>query len=83
MADKNYSEKQINDLLAMASKKMGTDPDNLRRKLENGKLDDFVKSTNAKGSDQLKQALSNPEMAKKILNTPAAQALIKKLMKDK
>ena len=41
----------------------------------------MLNSLNDKQAEQLKSALANPEKTQEILNSPAAQALMKKLMK--
>ena len=75
----NLSQAQLNMLLKMAGKKLGTDPDTLRKTLENGGADALLKQS--KGSnDQLKQVLSNPELASKLMESPQAKELLKKLM---
>lgn len=55
---KELSQAQINALLKMAGKKLGTDPETIRKSLENGNVDNLLKNSN---NDQLKQALGNPD----------------------
>lgn len=43
------------------------------------KAEKMLNGLNDKQVQQLKEVLSNPEKSKKILNSPAAQALFKKL----
>ncbi len=74
-----FSQAQFNMLLKMAGKKLGTDPGTLRKALESGNADMLLKQ--AKGqNDQLKQVLSNPELASKLMDSPQAKELLKKLM---
>jgi hypothetical protein len=74
-----FSQAQFNMLLKMAGKKLGTDPETLRKALESGNADMLLKQ--AKGqNDQLKQVLSNPELASKLMDSPQAKELLKKLM---
>ena len=40
-----------------------------------------AKMTTEEQAEQLKSTLANPEKTREILNSPAAQALMKKLMK--
>ena len=45
------------------------------------KVEKMLDSLSGKQAEQLKNALSNPEKTQEILNSPAARALMKKLMK--
>ena len=74
-----FSQAQLNMLLKMAGKKLGTDPETLRKALENGNADAFLKQSKGQ-NDQLKQVLSNPELASKLMGSPQAKELLKKLM---
>ncbi len=76
---KELSQAQLNLLLKMAGKKLGTNPETLRKALESGNADYLLNQT--KGSnDQLKQLISNPELANKLMESPQAKELLKKLM---
>ena len=74
-----FSQAQLNMLLKMAGKKLGTDPETLRKALENGNADALLKQSTGR-NDQLKQVLSNPELASKLMDSPQAKELLKKLM---
>ena len=74
-----FSQAQLNMLLKMAGKKLGTDPETLRKALENGTADALLKQSKGQ-NDQLKQVLSNPELASKLMASPQAKELLKKLM---
>ncbi len=74
-----FSQAQLNMLLKMAGKKLGTDPETLRKALENGNADALLKQSKGR-NDQLKQVLSNPELASKLMDSPQAKELLKKLM---
>ena len=74
-----FSQAQLNMLLKMAGKKLGTDPETLRKVLENGNADALLKQSKGR-NDQLKQVLSNPELASKLMDSPQAKELLKKLM---
>ncbi len=74
-----FSQAQLNMLLKMAGKKLGTDPETLRKTLENGNADVLLKQSKGQ-NDQLKQVLSNPELASKLMDSPQAKELLKKLM---
>ena len=74
-----FAQAQLNMLLKMAGKKLGTDPETLRKALENGNADALLKQSKGR-NDQLKQVLSNPELASKLMDSPQAKELLKKLM---
>ena len=74
-----FSQAQLNMFLKMAGKKLGTDPETLRKALENGNADALLKQSKGQ-NDQLKQVLSNPELASKLMDSPQAKELLKKLM---
>lgn len=75
---KEISQQKLRALLEAAGKKLGTDPETLRRALESGDAGSLLGPAHA--DEGLRRALSDPEAAKKLLGTPGAQALLKKLM---
>ena len=46
------------------------------------KVEEMLGNLNDKQSEKIKEVLSDPEKAKEILNSPAAKALMKKLMNN-
>lgn len=79
----NMSQKNLDALLALASKKLGTSPEELRKSLENGNLSNALKGMSASDNAALQQALSNPKLAEKLLSTSQAQEMFKKITNDK
>jgi len=79
----NLNQKGMDALLGMASKKFGTKPQDLKNDLQKGDLSKVMKGMNSAESQKLQQALSNKDMMNKVLNSPEAQALIKKLSGQK
>jgi hypothetical protein len=86
--NKNLSEDGINSqvleqLLSAASKKLGCTPEQLRSQLESGQLEQAIKNSNPTNPQmaKLKQAVSDPKAAEKILKDPAAAKMLKKLGK--
>ena len=79
----NFSEKQLNQLLQMASKKMGTTPEELKRKLSTNNVQDTLKGMSPNDAAKVQQVLSNPTLAKQLLNSPQAQAILKNMMGEK
>ena len=79
----NFSEQQMNELLQKASKKMGTTPDELKRKLEGQNINEALKNMNPNDAAKIQQVLANQALAQQLLNSPQAQGLLKKLMGEK
>ena len=66
----------MNDL----NKKLGFDVNEMKNAAQNVQLDEFVnKNLSQKATKQLKNVLSNKEACEKLLNTPQAKELMKKL----
>ena len=68
---------ELNNLVKGFINKNGAkaDPEN------QAKVEKMLGSLNDKQAQKLKNVLSSPEKSQEILNSPAAQALLKKLMK--
>ena len=64
-------------LLGAASKQVGLTPEQLRQAAQSGQMDQVLQGA----SPQLRQALSDPEAAQKLLASPQAQKLLKLLQK--
>ncbi len=73
------NEKIKNQMLKNVSQKTGMTEAELKEALESGKLDSFTKGMSQGDIEKLTSALSNPSLAQKILSTPQAQEIIKKL----
>ena len=66
------------------NKKVGFDVNKMKEAADNGKLDEFVnKNLSEKATKQLKDVLSNKEPREKLLNSPQAKELMKKLKEGK
>lgn len=75
---------ELNRLMKQAQSKTGIDMGKMKEAADNGKLDDFVnKNLSSQASAQLKNVLTNKEAAQKLLSTPEAKELMKKLMEGK
>ena len=71
---------EINNLLNGLSERLNTTPEQLRANLEKGNLDSVVSKMSSGQAKRLQKILDNPEQSEKILNSPQAQAIIKKPM---
>ncbi|MGN1131117.1 MAG: hypothetical protein ACI4Q8_07160 [Ruminococcus sp.] len=70
-----------NDIQKLMSAFDGMDKGN-KNKESKAKVEQMLGNLDDKQSEKLKQVLSDPEKTKEILNSPAAKALMKKLMNN-
>lgn len=76
--------KDMNNFMKNAREKTGIDVEKMKQAADNGNLDDFInKNLSADASQKLKNVLTNKEAAEKLLSTPQAKELMKKLMEGK
>ena len=68
---------ELNNLIKGFINKNGAKPDPKNQ----AKVEKMLGSLSDEQAKQLKSVLSNPDKSREILNSPAAQALMKKLMK--
>ncbi len=71
--------KKVNKLLGEVSKKYGISKEQLESAAQSGNIENLLKNTNPNQSTQIESVLSDPEKAKKLLQSPQAQALMKLL----
>ena len=71
--------KKVNKLLGEVSKKYGISKEQLESAAQSGNIENLLKNTNPTQSKQIESVLSDPEKAKKLLQSPQAQALMKLL----
>lgn len=74
------NNEQMNSLIEMLSQRLNSNPQQVKEALEKGKLDKVLMNMDSQQAQKISSILSDPEQSKKILATPQAQALIKKLM---
>ncbi len=70
-------------MLKKASQKLGTSPENLKKVAEEKNINHLLKNISAKESQKIEKTLSNKEELSKLLSTPKAQQLLKKLLGEK
>ena len=71
--------KKVNKLLGEVSKKYGISKEQLESAAQSGNIENLLKNTSPNQSKQIESVLSDPEKAKKLLQSPQAQALMKLL----
>ncbi|MGI5959562.1 MAG: hypothetical protein ACOX60_09125 [Massiliimalia sp.] len=79
----NLNPKAMNELIAQASKHIGTSPDQLRKQVENGKLEDIMKKLSPQQAQNFQNILNHPELAKRLMETPQAKAMMQKFFSQK
>ncbi|MDD6279632.1 MAG: hypothetical protein ACI4JE_09100 [Ruminococcus sp.] len=79
MNKNNIDPKAIGGLLDVVSKKIGVSPEQLRRELESGKFDSAIAGMSKQDAEKFRQAVNNPKIVEKLMSTPQAQAIYKKL----
>ncbi|MBO5449667.1 MAG: hypothetical protein J5994_10130 [Ruminococcus sp.] len=75
----NLPPQALQSLLAVASKKLGTTPETLQKQLQDGTFDKALSGMPANEAAMLTQALSNKAACERILSSPQAQAIYRKL----
>jgi hypothetical protein len=70
--------RNMNDLIQKASQQLGTSSGELKRQIDNGKLDEIMKKLPPQQAQNFQNILNNPELAKKLMDTPQAKMLMKK-----
>ena len=79
MNKNNIDPKSLNGLLEVVSKKIGVSPEKLKSDLEAGKFDSAISAMNKSDAAKFQQAVKNPKMVEKLMSTPQAKAIYKKL----
>lgn len=79
MNKNNIDPQKLSGLLSAVSKKIGVPPEQLKKELEEGKFDNALAAMNGNDAAKFRQAVNNPKMVEKLMSTPQAQALYKKL----
>lgn len=79
----NDKEKQIQDILNSLAQKLGENPDKLKANIQNGNMSKMLNNMDKKQADKIQSILNDKEKTEKLLSTPQAQTLLKKLMGDK
>ena len=79
MQRQNIDPKGIEGLLNVVSKKLGVAPEKLKKELEEGKFDSAISGMYKNDAANFQQAVKNPKIVEKLMSTPQAKALYKKL----
>ncbi len=79
MNKNSIDPKSLKGLLEVVSKKIGVSPEKLKSELEAGKFDSALAGMNKNDAAKFQQAVKNPELVEKLMSTPQAKALYKKI----
>jgi hypothetical protein len=79
----NYNSGNLGSLIGKASEKIGTSPETLKQQIDAGRVDDIIRKLPPKQAENFKNILNNPEMAKKLMETPQAKMLMKQFFNQK
>lgn len=74
---------QLEALLKLTSKRLGTTPQALKQAAQNGDLSQMLGNAGQTESAALQRVLSDPAAAQKLLSSPQAQKLLKMLQGGK
>ena len=77
----NKNNKALDAMLGVVSKKLGTSPEALKSNLESGNVDNVMQGMSKEDAEKLRLALNNKTLQEKIMNSPEAQDLMRKLSK--
>jgi len=80
--DNNINSEDLNDIINSA-KMNSTDKEKLKDVVNSGDLSAFLKNLKPNDSQKLQKVLANKDEARRLLSTPQAQMLLKKLLDGK
>lgn len=74
------NQEEINRLISNLSQRLDKEPQQIKDAVQRGNLQSILQGMSSSQAAKLEKILSDPQASQKILDTPQAQALIKKLM---
>lgn len=82
MNNLNISEEKLGALLAMAGQKLGQDPQQLREKLESGKLNEITDNLDPGTVKKINTMLQNPKMLETMLGNEKVRSMLGGLLNN-
>lgn len=79
----NENSKNIENLLNTVSNRLGKSPEELQKATQSGDISSILSNLNSKDAEKIQNVLSDKDAANKLLSSPQAQSLIKKMLGDK
>lgn len=84
MSQKNApTPEELDAMIRSVAAQLNADPESIRSSVEKGSPNDLLKKLNPKDAAMLQQALADKETTARILSSPQAQEIIRKLMERK
>lgn len=80
MGKSSANNDQLQNLLNTVSGKLGMKPEDLRKTLESGKIDNAVKNMNTSEQQKIQSIIGDKNKMEKLMQSPQAKALYEKLM---
>lgn len=66
-------------MIELASKKLGISSEKLKHSLETGNVEDMLGNMRKEDAEKLKSVMNNPSVKEKLLKSPEAANIIKKM----
>ena len=79
----NIAPEKVEEMIELASSKLGTSKENLKKFVDNGMVEKLVNGLKPNEAKRLQAILSDKAMAEQLLSTPQAQQLLKKILEGK
>ena len=73
---------ELQKLISEFANNTGANPQQIHNSVKNGKIDALMKNLNENQAQQVQSILNDPKKTQEILDSPVAQALIKRLMNN-
>lgn len=80
MKQSNFSQSQMDSLIAMAGKKMGKDPEKIKEQMKSGEMDGLIDGLPAQKQEQIRNLINNPQAMEQFMQNPKLQQLLRGLM---
>ncbi len=74
----NNKKNNVNPAVKKISEGLGCSEEEVQNAVQSGNVNNIISKLNPTQAKQVSQILSNPDASKKIMESPQAQALIKK-----
>lgn len=74
--------RNLENLLNSVSERLGKSPEELKKATQSGNIENLLGSLNQNDAQKIQKVLSDKNIANKLLASPQAQSLIKKLLGD-
>jgi len=77
------NEKNREDLINLASKKLGIDKESAKKAANSKSGEELLNRLSDSDKEKVSKIMSDPELTKKILSSPQAKSLLKNLFGEK